>query len=257
MCAMIMAFTRAVTAAIARCELTHLDRSAIDLDIARAQHRTYERALVDAGCIVQRVDADPEWADAVFIEDTAVVLDELAVIARPGAPSRRAETAELERVLAAHRTVKRIEAPATLDGGDVLCVGRRVFVGCSSRTNGTAIEQLRQMLRGFGYEVRPVVVSGCLHLKSAVTAVADDALLVNRTWIPGADFEGFDLIDIDPDEPFAANVLRIGDRLIHAAAFPRTRERLERRAYDVTSVDLSELAKAEGAVTCCSLLVPA
>ena len=254
---MITAFTRPVTEAIGRCELTHLERSAIDIGIARAQHRNYERALEDAGCILQRIDADPEWPDAVFIEDTAVVLDELAVLARPGVVSRRAETDGVERALASHRTVKRIEPPATLDGGDVLCVGRQLFVGCSSRTNVIGIEQLRQMLRDFSYDVRPVAVNGCLHLKSAVTAVAEGALLVNRSWIPGAGFGGFDLIDIDPNEPFAANALRIGDRLIHAAAFPRTRERLERRGYEVTSVDLSELAKAEGAVTCCSLLIPA
>lgn len=256
MCPMIMAFTRPVTAAIAQCELTHLERREIDLDVARAQHRNYERTLEDAGCLVQRIDADPEWADAVFIEDTAVVLDEIAVIARPGAVSRRAETPGVERALAAYRTVKRIEAPATLDGGDVLCVGRQVFVGCSSRTNGAGIEQLRVMLRGLGYNVRPVAIAGCLHLKSAVTAVAADTLLVNRGWIPDADLRGFDLIDIDPDEPFAANAVRAGGRLIHAVAFPRTRERLERRGHEVTSVDLSELAKAEGAVTCCSLLVP-
>jgi dimethylargininase len=153
--------------------------------------------------------------------------------------------------------VKRIEAPGTLDGGDVLRAGRHVLVGCSSRTNGAAIEQLRQILRGVGYEVRPIAVSGCLHLKSAVTAVANDTLLANRAWIPDADLNGFDLIDTHPDEPFAANVLRIGDRVIHAAGFPRTRERLEQRGYTVTSIDLSELAKAEGAVTCCSLLVRA
>lgn len=257
MCAMITAFTRPVTAAIARCELTHLERREIDLDVARAQHRIYERTLEDAGCVVQRIDAEPEWPDAVFIEDTAVVFDEIAVIARPGAGSRRAETDGVERALTAYRGVKRIEAPGTLDGGDVLCVGRHLFVGCSRRTNGAAIEQLRQMLQRFGYEVRPVAVSGCLHIKSAVTAVADDTLLVNRAWIPDATLDGFDLIDVDPDEPFAANALRIGDRLIHAAAFPRTRERLEQRGYDVTPVDLSELAKAEGAVTCCSLLIRA
>jgi len=257
MSAMITAFTRPVTETITRCELTHLDRSAIDVKVARAQHRNYERALEDAGCIVQRVDANPEWPDAVFIEDTAVVFDELAVVARPGAVSRRAETAEVERVLAAYRAVKRIDAPATLDGGDVLCVGRHVFVGCSGRTNGPAIEQLRQMVRGFGYDFRSVAVSGCLHLKSAITAVGEDTLLVNRSWVANADLGGFDLIDIDADEPFAANALRLGSRVIHAAAFPRTRERLERRGYEVIPVDLSELAKAEGAVTCCSLLVPA
>jgi dimethylargininase len=257
MSAMITAFTRPVTEAIARCELTHLERSSIDLDVARAQHRSYERALEQAGCLVRRIDADPEWGDAVFIEDTAVVLDEIAVIARPGAVTRRAETDGVERALSPYRAVKRIEAPATLDGGDVMRVGRQVFVGCSSRTNATGVEQLRQMLRALGYDVRPIAVSGCLHLKSALTAVSDDTLLVHGSWIRNASLAGFDVINVDPEEPFAANALRIGDRLIHAAAFPRTRERLERRGHHVIPVDVSELAKAEGAVTCCSLLVRA
>jgi dimethylargininase len=257
MSAMVTALTRPVTAAIARCELTHLERSAIDLDAARGQHRSYERALEDAGCVIQRIAADEEWPDAVFIEDTAVVLDEVAIIARPGAASRRAEVDGVERALADHRTTTRIEAPGTLDGGDVLCIGRHILVGCSSRTDASGIEQLRSTVRRMGYHVRPIMVSGCLHLKSAVTAVTDDTLLVNREWIPDADLDGFELIDVDPDEPFAANMLRAGDRLIHAAAFPRTRARLERRGYAVIAVDLSELAKAEGAVTCCSLLIPA
>lgn len=254
---MLTALTRPVTAAIARCELTHLERIAIDVDVARAQHTGYERALEEAGCVVQRIEASQEWPDAVFIEDTAVVLDEVAIVARPGAASRRAEIDGVERALAERRTLKRIEAPGTLDGGDVLRVGRRIFVGCSSRTNAAGIAQLQSLTRGFGYEVRPIAVSGCLHLKSAVTATADDTLLVNRQWIPDADLDDFELIDVDPGESFAANVLRVDDRLIHAAAFPRTRERLEQRGYAVIPVELSELAKAEGAVTCCSLLVPA
>jgi dimethylargininase len=252
---MITAYTRPVTASIARCELTHLERSPIDLDLAREQHRHYERALEEAGCMVRRVDADPEWPDAVFIEDTAVVLDEVAIIARPGAVSRREETAGVERALAAHRTVKRIEAPGTLDGGDVLCVGRRILVGCSSRTNAAAIEQLGRLGRSHGYDVRQVPVTGCLHLKSAVTAVSDDTLLVNRRCVADAALSDFELIDVDPAEPLGANVLRIGDRLIYGAGFPGTRERLHGRGYEVIPVELSELAKAEGAVTCCSLLV--
>lgn len=257
MSAMLTALTRPVTAAIARCELTHLGRIAIDVDVARAQHRRYERALEEAGCVVQRIDANHEWPDAVFIEDTAVVLDEVAIIARPGAASRRAEIDDVERALADRRTLKRIEAPGTLDGGDVLRAGRYIFVGCSSRTNTAGIQQLQSLAHGFGYQVHPVAVTGCLHLKSAVTAVADDTLLLHRKWIPDADLDSFELIDVHPDEPFAANALRVGDRLIHAAAFPRTRERLEHRGYQVIPVELSELAKAEGAVTCCSLVVPA
>lgn len=252
-----LALTRGVSPAIAHCELTHLERTPIDLDVARAQHRAYERALEDAGCTVCRLDDDREMPDAVFIEDTAVVFDELAIIARPGAPSRRGETAAVERALAAHRLVRHVEAPATLDGGDVVCTGRHVLVGRSSRTNAAGVDQLRRLVGDFGYDVQSVPVSGCLHLKSAATAVDTDVLLVHRAWISDAELAGFELIEVDPAEPLAANALRVDDRLIHAAAFPRTRERLERRGYSVGSVDVSELAKAEGAVTCCSILVPA
>jgi dimethylargininase len=252
----IIALTRDVSPAIAHCELTHLTRAAIDPVIARAQHEAYERCLEEAGCTVHRVDADSGMPDSVFIEDVAVVVDELALIARPGAPSRRAETPAVAEVVARHRPLRRIEPPATLDGGDVLRVGRTVFVGRSTRTNEAGVEQARRLLTPLGYEVRAIEVRGCLHLKSAVTGVADDVLLVNRAWIPTADLAGFHLLDVHPAEPFGANALPLGDRVLHAAAFPRTRERLEQRGIRVDSVELSELAKAEGAVTCCSILIP-
>lgn len=254
---MIIALTRDVSPAIAHCELTHLARTTIDPEIARAQHAAYEGCLEHAGCLVHRLDASPEMPDSVFIEDMAVVVDELALIARPGAASRRAEIPAVADAVARYRPVRHIEAPATLDGGDVLCVGRSVFVGRSARTNLAGVEQALRILCPLGYDVRTMEVRGCLHLKSAVTAVAEDALLVNPAWLPNADLAGFDLIDVDPTEPFSANALRLPDRVLHATAFPRTRERLERRGVRVSSVDLSELAKAEGAVTCCSILIPA
>lgn len=252
----IIALTRDVSPNIVRCELTHLERRPIDPGIARAQHESYERCLAAAGCIVQRVGACPEMPDSVFIEDIAVVFDELAVITRPGAESRRLETPAVADAVAPYRPVRRIEPPATLDGGDVLQVGRTVFVGSSSRTNAAGIAQLRCTLRPLGYDVRQIEVRGCLHLKSAVTAASNELLLVNRAWIPGADLTGFGLVDVHPEEPDGANVLRLADRVLAAAAFPRTRERLEHHGVRVDTVDLGELAKAEGAVTCCSILIP-
>jgi dimethylargininase len=253
----IIALTRDVSDAIARCELTHVERTLIDREVARAQHDGYERCLESAGCVVHRLDASADMPDSVFIEDIAVVFDEIAMITRPGAESRRAETPVVAEVVERYRPVRRIEPPATLDGGDVLGIGRTVFVGCSGRTNAAGIAQLRCALRPLGYEVRDVEVRACLHLKSAVTAVSDELLLVNRGWIPAADLTGFDLLEVHPEEPYAANVLRLADRVIHAAAFPRTRERLAHRGITVDAVDLSELAKAEGAVTCCSILISA
>jgi dimethylargininase len=251
----IVALTREVSPAIANCELTHLERTPIDPAVARAQHDAYERSLEEAGCTLHRLATPAEMPDAVFIEDTAVVFDELALITRPGAPSRRGETLAVAQALSRYRSLHHIEAPATLDGGDVVLVGRTVLVGRSTRTNAAAADQLCRALAPLGYEVRTIAVSGCLHLKSAVTTVADDTLLVNRAWIPDAELGGFDVIDVHPAEPFGANALLLPDRVLHAAAFPRTRERLEHRGIRVAPVELSELAKAEGAVTCCSLLI--
>ena len=246
--------TREIVPAIDRCELTHLARVPIDVEKAQAQHVVYERVLERLGCVVERLPAAPEMADSVFIEDIALVLDEIAIITRPGAPSRRAEVPEVEAAVARFRSCRRIEPPGTLDGGDVLAVGKAVFVGCSTRTNGEAVSQLRRLLAPFGYAVEPVVVRGALHLKSAVTAVGDSLLLVNRGWAPVDVLGAFELLETHPLEPHGANALRVGDSIVYPQAFPRTREVLERRGLDVRCVDMSELAKAEGAVTCCSLV---
>ena len=253
----LIALTREVSSAITRCELTHHPRAPIDVDVARAQHRAYQQCLAEAGCTVLRLEAGPEMADSVFVEDIAVVFDEVAIVTRPGAPSRRQETPAVAEALARYRVLRLIEAPATADGGDVLVVGRNVFVGCSSRTNGAAIDQMRQFLGPYGYTVMGVGVSGCLHLKSAVTRVADDCLLINRDWISIEPFSTFDFIDVHPDEPYGANALRVGGEVVYAASFPRTRERLERSGLCLRSVDVSEIAKAEGALTCCSLVFAA
>lgn len=148
--ASLLAITRAVSSAIAECELTHLERVPIDLKAARDQHREYEHALADAGYVIERLDADTDMPDSVFIEDVAVVFDELAILTRPGAESRRLETPAVAAVLARHRRCERIEPPATIDGGDVLVVNRRVFVGQSSRTNQAAVQQVEGLLRPFG-----------------------------------------------------------------------------------------------------------
>jgi len=251
----LIAVTRDVSAALERCELTHLPRTRIDLTRARAQHDAYERCLAEAGCRVERLAADDTMPDSVFVEDIASVFDELAVIARPGAESRRAETPAIAAALGRHRRLRCIESPGTVDGGDVLVAGRRVFVGQSGRTNAAGIDQMRQILGPFGYTVQGVGVTGCLHLKSAVTTVADGLLLMNRAWTTADEFRDFTIVDVDAAEPFAANALRLGDLIVFPAAFPRTRERLEAHGLRIRVVEADELAKAEGGVTCCSLIV--
>lgn len=250
-----VAITREVSPAIDRCELTHVARQPIDIERARAEHREYERALIALGCRIHQMPADPLLPDSVFVEDTAVILDEVAVLMRPGAESRRAETDAVAPRLAGYRPLCRIRAPATIDGGDVLVVGRTVFVGRSSRTNEAGIEQLGSALGRFGYSVVPVTVHGCLHLKSAVTEVAPRVVLLNPDWLDLGPFAALERVEVDPAEPAAANALRIGGRVVYPAAFPRTRDRLQSRGIDVRAVDVSELAKAEGAVTCCCLLL--
>jgi dimethylargininase len=250
----LIALTRDVSPALGRAELTHLPRVAIDVARARAQHADYERAIEGLGCSVRRLPAGPEMADSLFVEDTAVVFDEIGIITRPGAESRRAEIMGVEEMLKHHRLLGHITEPGTLDGGDVLVAGRSVFVGSSTRTNGAGIEQLRRLVEYFAYSLQVIDVRGCLHLKSAVTTLSDGAVLMNREWVPPGAFAGLDIIDVHPEEPWGANIARVNGQLLYAAAFPRTRDLLERRGYGVTTVDVSEIAKAEGAVTCCSLI---
>jgi dimethylargininase len=251
---MLMALTREISPAIRDCQLTHLARTPIDVERARAQHAAYEWALVEAGFTVRRLDTTEPLADSVFIEDVAVVLDELAIITRPGAPARRSETAVVARWLAKVRPLRVIEAPATLDGGDVLVVGRRMFVGASDRTNAAGAAQLRELVEDYGYTLDTIPVSGCLHLKSAVTLVSEDTLLINPAWVPADRFDALNLIEADASEPYAANARAAGGKVIYPAAFPRTRARLLAHGLAVQPVEMDELAKAEGAVTCCSLI---
>lgn len=254
-----IALTRPVSPSLASCELTWLPRREIDAARAAEQHRRYEELLAELGCRVERLPATPELPDAVFVEDTAVVLDELAMLARPGAPARRPEIDSVAEALARHapqRPIARLEAPATLDGGDVLALGRTLYVGDSTRTNAQAAARLAELAGPHGYAVEVVPVERCLHLKSAASAVAGDTVLLNPDWLDAEAFAGFRLLHVDPREPAAANALAVGETVILPAAFPRTREIVERAGLEVRSVDLSELAKAEGGVTCCSILLP-
>lgn len=249
-----IAITRGVSRAIHRCELSHLQRSPIELELARRQHDGYERALRDAGCEVRQLVEQPDWPDSVFVEDTAIVLEDVAVSTRPGAESRRDEVASIAAALADFRELRRIEAPATLDGGDVLRLGDVLHVGVSARSNKDGIVQFGRLLAPFGYSVAAVPIQGCLHLKSAVTQVAGDLLLVNPDWVDASRFDGWRNIAVDPAEPNAANTLLVGGRLIMSTSWPRTAARLRQAGIDVHAVEMSEMEKAEGGVTCCSLI---
>lgn len=247
-----LAFTRALSPRIAECELTYLDREPIDFARAAAQHEEYQAVLASHGCTIVPIDEAPECPDGVFVEDAVVALDEIAVITRPGAPSRRGETESVARALARYRTLHHIVAPATIDGGDVLRVDRALFVGRSKRTNDEGIAQLRNAIAPFGYSVTAVDFRGCLHLKSAVTQIGERTLLFNPDYVKP--FAGFEMVAVDPAEPDAANALRLGDTVIIAAEHVRTSAMLARR-YNVERVTMSELLKAEAGVTCCSVII--
>lgn len=251
------AITRGVSESIARCELTHVSRTPIDLERARAQHGEYEAALDRLGCQLHRIPADPDLPDCVFVEDTALALDEVAVLTRPGALSRREELFAVADALQAFRPLLHLEGPGTLDGGDVMRVGRTLFVGRTPRTSDEGIARLRLLLAPFDYAVEAVRVDGCLHLKTGVSEAAPGLLLINPAWVDPAPFGGMRLLEVDPREPMAANSLRVGESLIYPEAYPRTRALLEREGVEVHPVPADELAKAEGGVTCCCLLFEA
>ena len=254
---MLIAVTRAVSPTLAECELTHLPRDPIDVAKAITEHERYEAALRSLGARVVRAPEEPTLPDAVFVEDTALVLDEVAIITRPGAPSRRPEIESMASVLSAYRSVQRIQPPGMLDGGDVLQVGRTIHVGLSSRTNRDGIAQLGTLVSDWGYEVIPVPVKGCLHLKSAVTHVADNLLLMNDRWVSPECFASMEVVIVAPQEPDAANALLIGGTVIYPTHHPETARRLERAGVRLEAVPCGELAKAEGGVTCCSVVFEA
>ena len=250
---MLRALTRQVGPSFAACELTFLDRQPIDVAKAVEQHRNYEACLSELGANITSLAADPAFPDGVFVEDPAIVLDEIAIVTRPGAESRRGETVSVAEALAPFRDLRTIQEPATLEGGDVVRVGKTLFVGLSSRTSQEGISQLRALLEPFGYRVVAVEVRGCLHLKSGACWAGGDVILANRNWIDASPFRDFNIIDVPDEEPSAADVLPIGDTLLVPANFVRTCELLA-AVTRVRPIDVSELQKAEAGVTCMSLL---
>lgn len=255
---MTIAITRRISPRFNECEITHIERTPINLDVARAQHAEYVQALksLGCGCEVVELTAEADLPDSVFVEDAAIILPEVAVITRPGADSRKPETDSIARALSPFKKLVHLQNPATLDGGDVLALGKRIFIGLSTRSNQEAIDQLNALLAEFGYSVTGVHLHDCLHLKTAVSRVDDQTLLINKSWLDAHHFENYHLIEVDPEEPYAANCLPVGESIIYPTAFPKTCARLEEAGYKIQKVDVSELAKAEGAVTCCSLIIP-
>jgi dimethylargininase len=250
-----LAITHRPSPQMADCLLTYVDRSLIDYDCALAQHATYCDALRAWGVEVRTLDGNGHLPDCTFVEDTAVVLDEMAVIGRPAAAARREETVLVEAELRALRPIERVAAPATLEGGDVLRVGRTLLVGLSSRTSPAGAAALEGIARRFGYSIRTVAVRGCLHLKTACTALPDGRLLVNPDWIDVEEVGDFEVVTVPEDEPFGGNVICLGERVFAAAEHRRTADLIRGLGFELRTVELDEFAKAEGGVTCLCLFV--
>lgn len=249
-----IALTRDVGPDMASCELSFVGRSEIDVALARTQHEHYQKALADLGCKVISLPVLADMPDAVFVEDTALVLNEIAISTRPGAASRRAEVASVAEALSHYRRLVSITEPGTLDGGDILVSGRKIFVGLSARSNPEGIRQLGELVEEYGYHVLALEINGCLHLKSAVTLLDDETVLVQPAWIDADYFSDYRVIEVDQREEHAANALRAGSGVIYPSCFPRTQALVQDAGIEVTTVDVSELQKAEGAVTCCSIV---
>lgn len=251
---MLTAITRAVSAALADCELSYIPRQPIDLKKARAQHHAYEEALRKLGANIVSLPAEPELPDSMFVEDPAIVLDEVAIICPLGTETRRKEAPSLRVALEKYRSVAHVKLPGLLEGGDVLRVGRKLFAGITKRSNPEGIRQLAVIAGRYGHDLTAVPVTGCLHLKSAVTYLGKNTLLANRAWFDWKRFADFEWVDVDPAEPHAGNALVIGDTVLLPASFPRTKEKIERKGFTVQTLDISELQKAESGLTCSSLI---
>lgn len=251
---MLKAITRSISPNMANCELTHLERVSIDIQKANEQHKTYGKILENLGCNILEATAAPDLPDSVFVEDCAIVLDEVAIITHPGAESRREEVKGIAEVLAPHRKLFYIQSPGILDGGDVLVIGKNIWVGLSNRSNNDAIEQLKKFTSSFGYIVIGVEVTDCLHLKSAVTQVGENSVLLNPNWIDASFFNEFDIVETHPSEPNSANALVIKDTVLFPKSYPQTAQILQEKGFNIIQLDNSEVIKAEGALTCCSII---
>jgi dimethylargininase len=254
---MLTAITRAVSSALAECELSFIPRQPIDMEKAGAQHHAYEEALAKLGAQVVSLPAEPQLPDSMFVEDPAIVLEDVAIICPLGTETRRKEAPSLAAALEKYRKLAYVKLPGLLEGGDVLRVGRKLFPGVTLRSNPEGIRQLAVIAEHYGYDLTAIPVTGCLHLKSAVTYLGKNTLLGNRARFDWERLEGFEWIDVDPAEPHAGNALAIGDTVLFPASFPRTKERIEAKGFKVLSLDISELQKAESGLTCSSLLFEA
>lgn len=250
---MLLAITHLPSPALQHCELTFLKSEPISMEIANLQHQTYRAMLERCGAKVIVLDENLACPDSVFVEDPIIVFDEVAVLTSMGVESRRKESEAMERVFSKYRKIERIVLPAKIEGGDVLKIGKKIFVGESARTNKEGIEALKTIIKPFGYEVIAVEVTGCLHLKTGATALDDKTIFINSHWVDAEAFKGFTKVEALNDEPFGANVLKMGNILCMNEAFPKSIALIKSLGYTVDSCNINEFVKAEAGLTCMSV----
>ena len=254
---MLSAFTRGVSPSIGDCKLTFMDREQLDVDVATRQHEAYTQCLKNMGVQVMPLEPLSEAPDAVFIQDTAVVVDEVAIVATMGAACRAGEVESVAEALSSHRPLRRLSPPATLEGGDVVRIGRTLYVGVSGRTNLEGIRQLSDILAPYDYEVIPVGVRGCLHLSTGCSYLGRGVMLMNPVWVDAAPFQQFEILEVPETESWAANTIAVDDTVLVVSTFERTCALVKEQGFHVVTTDISEIHKAEGALTCMSLMFDA
>jgi len=250
---MLTVITHLPSPSLELCELTFLDQETIDIQKAQKEHENYCLMLEECGAKVIIHDENISLPDSVFVEDPIIVFDEIAVLTSMGVESRRKESKSMEKAFSKYREIKRINLPAKIEGGDVLKIGKRIFVGQGERTNAEGIDALRAIIAPYGYEVISVEVPGCLHLKTGCTALDDKTILINPSWVNSNAFEGYTQINVPKKEPFGANILKINEIICMNKAFPKTIELVESLGYTVKATDITEFVKAEAGLTCMSV----
>lgn len=248
------AITRGVSSNIGACELTYRSRENIDFVKAAVQLEQYCDLLRKWDVNLLTIPASDTYPDCCFVQDTAVILDEVCVVASMGAITRQGEVSEVERLVSPFRRVRRILPPATLDGGDLVQVGRRLFVGLSTRTNARGIVALERIVEPFGYTVVPVSVNGGLHLTTGCGVINDETVLLNPRWLDARAFRGLRQLHVSEEEPWAANTIRVEDSVCLEEKAPRTIDLVQPYVSTIDTLDISEFRKAEGSLSCLSLI---
>jgi len=233
--------------------LTTSDDGAPNVRLMQKQHEAYASLLKSLGLELIILKADNGYPDGYFVEDVAVVAPEVAIITNPGAPTRQGEEDTIEPVLANFKKIERIWPPGTVEGGDVLMINKHFFVGISERTNEEGFNQFGRIVESFGYTCTPVPVGAGLHLKSSVSYVGKNTLLLSGDFEAREEFEAYEKIVLDEAESYAGNTLFVNDTLIMPAGFPRTKEDLQKLGQPIIELDVSEARKMDGGLTCMSL----